>query len=155
MHTNDKLKNTLPVIKVLLAGVLFGTAGLVAHFAPKGASSTSIGALRLFVGSIFLILILPAIGGIRSNIIKLIKHPLVWVMAVFSASYQPLFFGATNRNGVALSTLLTVGCIPIFTGIVGRIFLKEKIQRTWVLATGLAILGLFIRSWGELNSRMQ
>lgn len=139
------------VIKVLLAGMLFGTAGLASKYAPEDSSSVTIGIMRLFIGSIFLILVLPLLGGSRKNIFKLIRHPLVWVMAIFSASYQPLFFGATTRNGVALSTLLTVGCIPIFTGLVGRIFLKEKISLVWVLATLLAIFGLIIRSWGQIE----
>jgi len=141
----------LSVFKVLLAGMLFGTAGLASRYASDGASPVTLGIMRLFIGSIFLIVVLPYLGGARRNLVKLIKHPLVWVMAIFSASYQPLFFGATERNGVALSTLLTVGCIPIFTGLVGRIFLKEKIHLVWVLATCLAISGLIIRSWGQVE----
>lgn len=141
----------LSVFKVLLAGILFGTAGLAYKYAPEGSSPVTLGIVRLFIGSLFLILILPLIDGSRRNILQLSRKPLVWVMAIFSASYQPFFFGATDRNGVALSTLLTVGCIPIFTGLVGRIFLKEKIRVVWVLATLLAICGLIIRSMGQIE----
>ena len=151
MKSAPKNGTPLSVIKVILAGVLFGTAGTAVTFAPAVASPAGLGIGRVFIGAIFLIAILPKLNGDRKVLLKLVKHPFVWVMAIGSAAYQPLFFGATQRNGVGLSTLVTVGCIPIFTGIIGRLYLKEPISKTWLLATVLAILGLIIRSWGIIE----
>jgi DME family drug/metabolite transporter len=72
-------------------------------------------------------------------------------MAITAGSYQPLFFGAIQRSGVALSTLITVGAAPIFAGLIGRIFLKEKLAALWFSATALAILGLTIRSVNQIS----
>ena len=135
----------------MLAGALFGTAGTAVTFAPNEASTSSLGFARLFVGALFLIALLPRLNGNRRALFGLVRHPLVWVMAICSAAYQPLFFGATQRNGVAISTLLTVGCIPIYTGIVGRIFRREIIKKQWIAATTLAIVGLAIRSWSQIE----
>jgi DME family drug/metabolite transporter len=149
--TTKNSSNHISIFKVLLSATLFGTAGTAVTYAPEGASSAALGLSRIFFGALFLILFLPKLGGDRKLLAKLIKHPMVLVMGICSASYQPYFFGATERNGVAISTLLTVGCIPIFTGIVGRIFLKEPIKKSWVVATAIAIAGLTIRSWGEIE----
>lgn len=148
---NTESKRVAASIRVLIAGVLFGTAGTAITFAPSGASTGALGVARLLFGALFLIAILPLIGGDRKRLWGLVRHPLVWVMAFFSAAFQPLFFGATERSGVALATLITVGSIPIFTGIVSWILLREKIVLSWLAATLLAIVGLVIRSWEEVE----
>jgi DME family drug/metabolite transporter len=73
-------------------------------------------------------------------------------MAISTAAFQPLFFGATTRTGVALSTVLTIGTMPLFTGLIGRLILKERLRPMWMLATTLAVLGLFLRSWEQLGT---
>jgi drug/metabolite transporter, DME family len=65
-------------------------------------------------------------------------------MAVGAAAYQPFFFGAVDRSGVALSTLVAVGAGPIFTGILGWVILKQRPNSLWIGATGLAIFGLLV-----------
>lgn len=151
MQFGETSKNKISTTKVLVGAILFGTAGTVVTYAPNSATPTGLGLMRLLVGALFLILLLPKFGSSFRSFFKLVKRPLVWVMAFCSAAYQPLFFGATEKNGVAISTLLTVGCIPIFASIVGRTFLKEKITLTWALATALAIIGLTLRSVGEIS----
>jgi drug/metabolite transporter, DME family len=136
---------------VLMGAVLFGTAGTAAAFAPTEASASAIGGMRLAIGAIALVVAIPFFGGRWAMVPHLARRPTVWVMALTTASYQPLFFGAMERSGVALSTLLTVGSAPIFSGVLGRILLKQPLTRAWLLATGLAIAGLTLRSWGEFE----
>ena len=136
---------------VLFGAVLFGTAGTAAAFAPPEASPTSIGGMRLAIGAIALLLAIPLFRGRWRMVPQLLRRPTVWAMAVTTASYQPLFFGAVDRSGVALSTLLTVGSAPIFSGLLGRILLKQPLTGAWITATGVAILGLTLRSWGEFE----
>ena len=140
------------VITVLLSGTLLGTAGTAVALAPEDASITSLGIARVAIGGVTLFLILPFFGGNRRRILSLVRRPGVWVMALSTAGFQPLFFGATNRTGVALTTVLTIGTMPLFTGLISRIFLRERINRIWVIATSLAISGLVIRSWDQLET---
>lgn len=82
----------------------------------------------------------------------MILRPGVWAMAISTAAFQPLFFGAATRTGVALSTVLTIGTMPLFTGLIGRILFKARFKRVWVIATSFAVLGLFLRSFEQLET---
>jgi DME family drug/metabolite transporter len=73
-------------------------------------------------------------------------------MGASSASYQAFFFASVERTGVATAALITVGCIPVSAGIVGWIFLRERLSKIWFLSTAIAISGLLIASIGELQT---
>jgi DME family drug/metabolite transporter len=73
-------------------------------------------------------------------------------MAASSASYQAFFFASVERTGVATAALITVGCIPVSAGIVGWIFLRERLSRIWYVSTAIAISGLVVASIGELET---
>ncbi|MGA1706075.1 MAG: DMT family transporter [Candidatus Nanopelagicaceae bacterium] len=137
---------------VLASGTLLGTAGTAVALAPDEASTTTLGVARVGIGGLILILLLPLFGGDRKNLIKVIRRPGVWAMALSTAAFQPLFFGATTRTGVALSTVLTIGTMPLFTGLIGRTLFSERFKRMWVIATSLAVTGLVLRSWEQLES---
>lgn len=132
--------------------MLLGTAGTAVALAPNQASVTSLGIARVAIGGVTLIAVAPFFGGNRRRILSLIRRPGVWVMAASTAGFQPLFFGATTRTGVALSTVLTIGTMPLFTGLISRLLLREKLTRVWIAATSLAVAGLLLRSWDQLES---
>lgn len=139
------------VALVLAAGALFGTAGTAAHFGPEGASSASVGFMRLSLGALALFATMPLVGGRWRNLPGLWRRPAIWVMAVGAAAYQPFFFGAVERSGVALSTLVTVGIGPVYAGLLGWAFLRHRPTRGWAMATLVAVLGLVLLSWGEIR----
>jgi DME family drug/metabolite transporter len=136
---------------VILAGILYGTAGTAAALGPSSATPLAIGGLRLMSGALVLFLILPVIGASWRGLPQLFRKPTIWVMALGAAAYQPFFFSAVDRSGVALSTLVAVGAGPIFTGLLGWLILKSRPAPLWVGATALAIFGLLLRSWGEVD----
>lgn len=136
---------------VVAAGVLLGTAGTAAALAPAGATPIALGTLRLAAGAVALLAVLPWLGGSWHNVPGLMRRPAIWVMAIGSAAYQPFFFGAVERTGVALSTLVAVGSGPVFTGLLGWAVLRHRPTAAWVGATGLALAGLLLRSWGALS----
>ncbi|MFM8841900.1 MAG: DMT family transporter [Actinomycetota bacterium] len=136
---------------VLLSGTLLGTAGTVVALAPAEASTTSLGVARVGVGGLILLLLLPLFGGSRRNLGSVVRRGGVWVMALSTAAFQPLFFGATTRTGVALSTVITIGTMPLFTGVIGRVLFKAPFKRIWIIATSLAVIGLLLRSWEQLE----
>lgn len=153
MKSAEKSEGSLlSVLTVLLSGMLLGTAGTAVALAPNQASITSLGVARVAIGGVTLIALAPIFGGNRRRIFGLIRRPGVWVMAISTAGFQPLFFGATTRTGVALSTVLTIGTMPLFTGLISRLLLREKLTRVWIAATTLAITGLFLRSWDQLET---
>jgi len=136
----------------LLGNGLAGTAGTVATIYALNIPSPVIGFARLSIGAITLLLLAPFFGGKLRNLPRLAARPGVWIMAASSASYQAFFFASVERTGVATAALITVGCIPVSAGIVGWIFLRERLSKIWLISTTIAIAGLVIASLGELQT---
>lgn len=145
-------RSLVSVIAVLVSGTLLGTAGTAVALAPAEASTTSLGVARVGIGGLILLLLLPLFGGSVRNLSHVLKRGGVWVMALSTAAFQPLFFGATEKTGVALSTVLTIGTMPLFTGLIGRVLFKAPLTRIWFIATSLAVIGLLLRSWEQLEN---
>jgi DME family drug/metabolite transporter len=139
------------VVFVLLAGVLLGTAGTAAALGPDAATPLGVGGMRLVGGALVLVVLLPRLGGSRGNLPELLRRGRVWVMAAGAGFYQPCFFGAVDRSGVAVATLVAVGSAPVFTGLLGWAVLRHRPTAAWVGATVLAIVGLLLLSWGDLD----
>ena len=148
----DLSGTTGSVLAVLISGTLLGTAGTAVALAPAEASTTSLGVARVGIGGLILLLLLPLFGGSRRNLGSVVRRGGVWVMAFSTAAFQPLFFGATTRTGVALSTVITIGTMPLFTGVIGRVLFKVPFKRIWIIATSLAVIGLLLRSWEQLET---
>ena len=136
----------------LLGNGLAGTAGTVAALYALNTPSPVIGFARLAIGAITLLLLAPFFGGKLRHLPRLVTRPGIWIMAASSASYQAFFFASVERTGVATAALIPVGCIPVSAGIVGWIFLRERLNKIWFLSTAIAISGLVIASIGELQT---
>ncbi len=140
-----------PAFKVLTSAILFGTVGTAIAYAPANAGGSALGIGRLAIGALLLLIFMPVFGGKRTNFFMHARKKSVFFMAIGAAAFQPFFFSATTSNGVALSTLLAVGCIPIFTGILSAIIFHERFSTLWFAGTSLAIFGLALRFSGEIK----
>jgi len=136
---------------VLAATVLWGTTGTAQSFAPPGASSLSIGAVRLAIGGGAL-LIYAASLGLLPQLRRIPRLPLLLAAAAM-AIYQLTFFEGVRRTGVAAGTVVTIGSAPIFAGILSTVALRRPPGMRWGIATLLAILGclLLVLSGGSLQ----
>lgn len=136
---------------VLAAAVLWGTTGTAQAFAPDAAQSEVVGAVRLIIGG--LTLLMWAVGrGVLT-----FRKPWAWSAMAFGAVgvalYQLSFFVAVDRTGVAVGTIVAIGSAPIWGGILGFLVRGEKLDWRWGAATALAILGctLLVASGGSLD----
>lgn len=129
---------------ILGAALLWGTTGTAQAFAPAGFDSKVIGALRLLVGGIVLLII----ALYRRELGK----PSNWnwrqvlMAASFTAGYQLCFFAAVAKTGVAVGTIVGIGSCPVIGGLLGLIFRGEKPGTRWLAATILAIFGCSLLS---------
>lgn len=127
------------ILLVLLAALCWGTSGTASTYAPESASSLSIGAVRVLLGALGLL----CIALIRNRGRR--RPPWSWILVALGAlgvaGGQLAFFSAIESAGVAVSTVLTIGVAPVFTGVLGAIFLREHPGRIWAIATALAIVG--------------
>ncbi len=146
MKASVRTNPTVGALFVLGAALLWGTTGTAQAFAPAGFDSTVIGALRLVIGGIALLLL----AGLRGEIGPLSSWkfwPLL-LAAIFTASYQLCFFAAVAKTGVAVGTIVGIGSSPIAGGLLGWLFRGEKPSKRWFVATALAIVGCALLSLG-------
>jgi drug/metabolite transporter, DME family len=140
-----------PGLLVLAAAVLWGTTGTAQALAPDGATPLGVGAVRLGLGGAGLVAVaaararagvgLPWGGGRGSR-----GGGRAWwwraaVGAVCVAAYQPAFFGAVDRTGVAAGTIVAIGSAPLLAGLLGWVVRRERPPPAWWPATGLALAG--------------
>ena len=139
------------ILLVVVAGVLFGTAGTAQSLGPTSAAPIAVGILRIQVGALALLAVMPLLGASRRRLPALWRRPQILVTAVAAALYQPCFFGAVSSVGVALGTLVAVGSEPVFAGLLGWVALRHRPTPSWLVATAIAVAGLALRSVGRLE----
>jgi len=124
---------------VLGAAMLWGTTGTAQSFAPVGFDPLVIGACRLTIGGLALLLLTlwrGELGRWRDWSLRTV----LW-SAFFTAIYQLSFFAAVARTGVAVGTIVGIGSSPIAAGILAYLFRGERPGRRWGVATLVAIAG--------------
>lgn len=130
---------------VLAAAVLWGTTGTAAHYAPDGASPLSIGAARILLGGLLLVVhaarTRPPLPPLGDPIRGRARVALLALGAVAVAAYQLAFFSAVDRTGVAVGTVVAIGSAPVLTGLLARGLLGTALTRRWGIATALAVGG--------------
>ncbi|WP_254434231.1 DMT family transporter [Halobacillus sp. Marseille-Q1614] len=134
------MQKQVPFFMVLFAAALWGTTGTAQTFLTN-SHPISVGAMRLAVGGLFLLIV--AIGIKKFSFRRLPRKPLIFA-ALCMAGYQPFFFSAVNMTGVAIGTVVGIGSAPIMAGLMDWLFLKRKKTARWWLATLLSILGCFV-----------
>jgi DME family drug/metabolite transporter len=140
-HASPNNGRQLAVVSVLLACVLFSTSATVRAYLDFPGSSISVGAWRVFLGGIGL----AAYAAIRygtTGLRKLIRMPIVWVMALAVLAYQISFFIGAARIGVAMGTLGALATAPFFAGVLGWIVGTGKPSAIWVVSTVMGVIGL-------------
>ncbi|CAN5278285.1 DMT family transporter [soil metagenome] len=132
----------LPVGAVLLAAALFGTTGTAQALGPSAATPLGVGAVRLVVGGLTLLALLPLVGGRRAKVLALWRTPGGLLTGLCTGLYQVCFFAGVEQAGVAVGTLVAIGSGPVLTGLLAVRLLRERPGRTWLAATGLCLAGL-------------
>lgn len=132
------MKSSLAPIMILIAAILWGTAGTAKTYLPEDVDSLSIGAMRLIIGSLILIVIALFMRQFK---IKGWPWRMVIVAGIAMALFQPFFFNAVTLTGVAVGTVAAIGSAPVFSGLIEWLFFKIQPARIWWISTTLAILG--------------
>jgi DME family drug/metabolite transporter len=130
------------VLAVLLAAVLFGTTGTAQALGPDGTTPLGVGAVRLLVGGLALLAVLPLLGERVGTAVRLWRTPAGLAAGACTALYQLAFFAGVSRAGVALGTLVAIGSGPVLAGLIARFLLGERPGRAWLGSTGACVTGL-------------
>ncbi|MFT4264647.1 MAG: EamA family transporter [Nocardioides sp.] len=142
------------LLQVALAGVLWGTGGLVVQlirspdhgdepFSPLVLSSE-----RMLLGAAAMLLVLAAGRTLTDLRVLVRRHPLA-VLAVggSTGAYQALYFVAVTQVGVAVSTMVSLGIAPVLLATWdavrrGRPPSRVRLVTMLVALTGLALVCL-------------
>jgi DME family drug/metabolite transporter len=145
----------LHVLAVLAAALLFGTTGTSMALGPDDTTPLSVGAVRLVIGGTGLAIIAfvlarrHALHATRPAPRPGIRPVALMVLTGFClALYQPLFFLGTERNGVAVGTVVALGSAPILAGLLEWVLTRRVPSTTWMLATALATVGVVLLGFG-------
>ena len=135
------MKEKYPYLFVILGAMLWGTTGTAQSLAPDGSHPIAIGACRLAIGGIALLLF-AAMQGKLSWHNWPIKETLLAALGM--ACYQPFFFMAVNQTGIAVGTIITLSSAPIIAGCLEWAFWKRRPAFIWWPATALSIVGCLL-----------
>ncbi|MGA7096695.1 MAG: EamA family transporter [Acidimicrobiia bacterium] len=125
---------------ILAAACLWGTTGTAQALGPSAADPLGVGLMRLVVAAPALVIIAIATGSLPS-LSDLPWRPTL-LAGIGMAAYQPAFFAAVDRTGVALGTAVAIGSAPILTGLITWVVSRHRPAREWWAATALAVGGV-------------
>lgn len=144
------------VLAVLAAAVLFGTTGTSQALGPDSTTPASVGVMRIVIGGTVLagVAFVLARRHHRADPAR-VRPPLTTgpvllmiLTGICLAIYQPLFFLGTERNGVAVSTVIALGSAPVLAGLLEWALTRRLPSRVWIAATALATLGVVLLGVG-------
>ena len=125
---------------IVLAAALWGTTGTAQALGPATSDPIAVGVTRLLVAAPALAI--TARFGHRVTEAESGAWSATIVAGVAMAAYQPLFFTAVARTGVALGTVVTIGSAPLLAGLLAWAVDGETPSLRWWPATGLGIAGV-------------
>lgn len=137
---------------MLLAALLFSTSGTAQALADVEATPLAVGAFRLLVGTTLLIVLLPAFGQRRRDVLRIWRMRIALVAGACIGLFQWAFFAGVKGAGVALGTVLVIGSAPVFAGVLSWIVFRRAPSRAWALATGIGVAGLVLLSSAGMSA---
>ena len=145
------MKNKLPLLKYLLALLMFGTNGIVASHIDL--SSYEIVLLRTFIGSLFLVAIFFLTGGKLSFYKYKKQSAFLAVSGIAMGASWMFLYEAYSQIGVSISSLLYY-CGPVIVMALSPLLFKEKLTLPKITGFIAVLAGIFLVNGnisGQLN----
>jgi drug/metabolite transporter, DME family len=149
-------------LQVLLAALCFGTTGTAQALGPGGIDPAAVGAARIAVGGLLLVIVALAAASRRTGAGRARWAPRRvrpdaprgwsgagrWAVAPVAAAavgvavYQVAFFAAVADTGVAVGTIVALGSAPALAGAGEWLLHGRRPASRWVGATVFATAGV-------------
>jgi DME family drug/metabolite transporter len=130
---------------VVVGAVLWGTGGLTgAALAEQGMGPLTVGAYRLGVGGVLLLVGLALAGRLQRVPRTRAVLTRIVVTGVLAAAYQSAYFGAVVLGSVSTATLVALGAAPVMVAGATAVRTRSAPSRRTLLALGLALIGLVL-----------
>jgi len=152
-------------VAVLLGAAAWGSTGTAAHFAPAGATAASVGAARIALGGVLLLIVSLSTAASRRGVRSLLaggaggaggvgardagrfvarQRAMLVLAAAAVAGYQVCFFTAVRATGVAVGTVVAIGSAPAWAGLLTQLTGGPRPGWRWALATAAAVAGCVV-----------
>ncbi|MFZ9857310.1 MAG: DMT family transporter [Roseiflexaceae bacterium] len=136
-------KSAFGMIAVSTAAVLWGSIGVVVAllFGQIPVDALMLGALRLLIVVPFVWIWHRIASGRWQITASPAHHGAMIVGGLAFALYQVAYFAAIPSIGVAMAVMLNICSAPMFTALIARVWLGERLQYIQMGAIGLAVVG--------------
>src|SRR5579875_2906175 len=125
---------SLPTAAILVAAVLWGTTGTVAHQAPAHATQALIGLSTFGFGGVLLVAL------DLSSVIRLLRQRWSWrILPLGSCGvlmYAFFYYWSMSLVGVAIGNALALGSGPVFAALLEVTIDRRPVRARWVTAIG-------------------
>ncbi|MGA8115084.1 MAG: EamA family transporter [Actinocatenispora sp.] len=123
---------------VVAAAVLWGSTGTAAWYAPSGVDPVLVGSAGLVLGGALL-----AVTAGRGSLQPWrAGHRLLTLTGALAVAAYPLsFYLAVHRAGIAMGTIVMLGCSPAFAGLLTVLVERRHPGRRWFTATVSCVVG--------------
>jgi DME family drug/metabolite transporter len=128
------------IAAVLLASVLWGTTGVVAHQAPAGSSQLLVGLSTFGFGAsvLFALDVRPAVGLLQTRV----AWPLLCAGAAGVVAYASMYYVSMALVGVAVGNALALGSGPVFAALLELLMERRPVRGGWAAATAVTVAGV-------------
>lgn len=143
MQRLDEAQRPLDVAMVVIAALSWGTIGVAVGWLYRltETNSLSIGFLRLLLSAPVLLITAHLLAGQQAFCIQSRHRWTLGLIGGAFAGYQVAYFAAIPYLGVAAAVLINICSAPIFTALLARAFLGERLRPATWLAIGGAVVG--------------
>ncbi|WP_322814857.1 DMT family transporter [Chloroflexus sp.] len=143
MQRLDEAQRPLDVAMVVIAALSWGTIGVAVGWLYRltETNSLSIGFLRLLLSAPVLLITARLLAGQQAFCIQSRHRWTLGLIGGAFAGYQVAYFAAIPYLGVAAAVLINICSAPIFTALLARAFLGERLRPATWLAIGGAVVG--------------
>jgi DME family drug/metabolite transporter len=135
-----------PVL-ILGSAVLWGTSGTAQALGPEGAVPLDIAIIRVGLGG----LVLLGAAAIRGQLASPRRYarPVFVLAGLSQAVFNVSYFTGIAMTGVAVGTMIAIGSVPIFSGLLGILANRDPAGPRWYAATAIAVVGIVLLSNAE------
>lgn len=142
----------LGFIAVIIAGIMWGTTGTAASFAPD-VNALAIGAIATGGGG--LLMLLKAFPQLLKQRHLLTQHFLTVIMGGLCVLIYPLaFYSSMRLAGVAIGTVVSIASAPCFAVILEWLLNRKVITAKWILSFALGATGIVLLALGKSEAEI-
>jgi len=142
---------------IALAAVSWGTTGSVTAVLVEraGAGALVIGAVRMAVAAVLLLLLARASGPVR---IARGDRGRCVALGVCMAAFQACYFSAVTMAGIAIAALIAICSAPLTIAVLAAVLLRDRLTARVAAALALGVVGAALlivgpRTTADLSAR--